>query len=70
MNKQKLREVIRKEWNTASWMDINGFKFFMKDYRILTTSERISIYDKITSQLVTKIEIEEINSIAIGYDII
>lgn len=70
MNNQELREIIRKEWKTSNWMDINGFTFFMEDYNLSTTSTRIAIYDKIANKLITMIKIEKINSLIIDDEVI
>ena len=70
MSRAELRDMIKKEWKTSYWMEINGFTFFMEDYNISTTSAHIAIYDKITNKLVTMTTFEKINSLIIDYEVI
>lgn len=70
MSIKELKTMIKKEWKTAGWMEINGFTFFMYMYDHSITATSLVIFNKNNNKYVTDISWKKINSLIIDDEVI
>lgn len=70
MSTNELKTMIKKEWKTSGWMEINGFTFFMYMYDHFITATSLVIFDKNNNKYVTDIPWTKINSLIIDDEVI
>lgn len=70
MNIEELKDMIKREWKTSDYMEINGFTFYMDNYDSLVTNHSLIVYDKETNRTVTTILVTKIRSLIIDNEVI
>ena len=70
MSTNELKTMIKKEWKTSGWMEINGFTFFMYMYDHSITATSLVIFNKNNNKYVTDIPWTKINSLIIDDEVI
>lgn len=70
MNIEELKDMIKREWKTSDYMEINGFTFYMDNFDSLVTNHSLIVYDKETNRTVTTILVTKIRSLIIDNEVI
>ena len=70
MNIEELKDMIKREWKTSDYMEINGFTFYMDNCDSLVTNHSLIVYDKETNRTVTTILVTKIRSLIIDNEVI